>query len=255
MCRVTTGRGRELGPLDLHVWLARPEEVTDPALAAAYEALESGEERACRLRLRSDEHRRERLVSVALLRTTLSRYVKIDPAAWTFERLAEGRPELVPGQCDLPLRFNVSHTAGLVACAVTVGRDVGVDVEWTGRRGETVAVADRYFSPAESRALNAFPASRQRERFFEYWTLKESYIKARGLGLRIPLGRFSFRIEDGEPVAISFDPEIEDDPSAWQFTLDRPSSEHVLAVAVRRGAERDLTVRIRHAVPLRDAGA
>ena len=51
----------------------------------------------------------------ALVRTTLSRYAEVDPAAWRFERNRYGRPHLLAGQCDRDLRFNLSHTRGLIA--------------------------------------------------------------------------------------------------------------------------------------------
>src|SRR6185436_18685723 len=101
------------------------------------------------------------------------------------------------------LHFNLTNTRGLVACAVSVAHaEVGVDAEALDRSGETVAIADRYFSTEEVRALRALPESAQRQRFFAYWTLKESYIKARGLGLRLPLDQFSFRL--GESIGIAF---------------------------------------------------
>ena len=84
---------------------------------------------------------------------------------------------------------------------------MGVDVEDTERSGETVEIADQFFSPLEAAALRALPADRQRARFFDYWTLKEAYIKARGMGLAIPLEQFSFLLDDWPaPIRVAFDP-------------------------------------------------
>jgi len=229
---------------ELHVWLARPEAIPVRALEA-YLRLESADERARRLRLRFERHRIERLVSVALVRTSLSRYASVAPADWVFERNDRGRPDLVPGQCDPALAFNLSHTRGLVACAVTRQAEIGVDVEWIARRGRTTAIADRFFSLQEVRDLRALPAAERRDRFFDYWTLKESYIKARGMGLAIPLRAFSFHLADAPPIRISFEPSLEDDPSSWQFELYRLGDAHRLAVGVRRGAVADLRVEVR----------
>ncbi len=122
----------------------------------------------------------------------LSRYADVAPRDWPFRIDEHGRPELAARPAGTPdLRFNVSHTNGLVACAVTVGREVGVDVEHTGRR-LVHDVAERFFSPREVADLRACPAADQPVVFFDYWTLKESYIKARGLGLALPLRQFSF---------------------------------------------------------------
>ena len=252
MVRRPAGRER-LERDEVRVWTAVPESIDDPVVLDAYEVLESGDERARRLRLHFDRDRHERLVSNALVRTTLSRYADVEPGKWVFERNEHGRPDPASGQCELPLRYNLSHTKGLVACAVTLGREIGVDVECIERRGDAVAIADRYFAPAECRELRACPAERRRERFFEYWTLKESYIKARGLGLRIPLRRFAFHLAEGHPIRISFDAELEDDACDWQFALFRPEPTHVMAVAVRRGRGPDLTIRVRRS-PVRNPG-
>ena len=134
----------------------------------------------------------------------------------------------------MPLEFNLAHTRGLVACAVALGRDVGVDVEWLGRRGRTLEIAERYFSPSEVRDLRATPGPDRKERFFRYWTLKEAYVKARGEGLRLPLRRFSFHL-DGPAVRVSFESDS-DDPRAWQFLIECPTPSHLLAVAVRRAS-------------------
>ena len=223
--------------------------MTDGATLAAYDRLLTPDERAKTRRFHFARDRHDCLITRALVRTTLSRYAEVDPAAWRFELNRYGRPHLAAGQCDPDLRFNLSHTRGLIACAVTIGLEVGVDVETMYRTGETVAIADRYFSAAEVNALRALPESRQRERFFEYWTLKESYIKARGMGLALPLDQFSFLLDGGPPIGIAFDPRLEDHPGDWQFDLRRPTPDHVLAVGVRRGPGPDLAIRVERIVP------
>ena len=95
------------------------------------------------------------------------------------------------------LRFNISHTDGLIACAVTIGREVGVDVEHINRH-LTHDVADRFFAPREVADLQSLPDEEQQRVFFDYWTLKEAYIKARGFGLALPLGDFAFTLQSAE---------------------------------------------------------
>jgi 4'-phosphopantetheinyl transferase len=230
--------------------MAFPDELGDPSLLERYRALMSPEELAKEKRFRFESSRRECVVTRALVRTTLSRYAHVAPEAWRFESGPHGRPELVPGQCCEPLRFNLSHTDGLIACAVALGRDIGIDVETTERPGETVAIADRFFSPSEVRDLHALPMERQRPRFFDYWTLKEAYIKARGFGLALPLEQFSFHITGEGPIRISFDPRLEDDPETWQFARYCPTPTHVLAVAVRKERDRPLTIEVARTTPL-----
>lgn len=135
-----------------------------------------------------------------------------------------GRPELK----DRRVRFNLSHTRGLIAVAVTRSADIGVDVEDMQRRSDGTSVADRFFSPIETAALFALPQAEQPERFFRYWTLKEAYIKARGLGLAIPLDQFSFAFD---PLRIAFDG-INDKPQRWAFHQEPVGERHMLALCI-----------------------
>lgn len=233
---------------EVHVWYLIPDELRDPHVLAAYEALLAGSERQRRARYHFEHSRREYLLTRALARTTLSRYADVAPAAWTFRENAYGRPEVdVAGYGWL--HFNLSNTRGLIACAVARDHEVGVDVEDTERHGETVDIADRFFSPVEVAALRALPETAQRGRFFDYWTLKEAYIKARGMGLAIPLDQFSFLL-DRPSIHIAFDPRLDDDASTWQFQQFGWSPRHRAAAAVRRGAGPDLRFVDRRTVPL-----
>lgn len=229
---------------EAHLWSARPAAFTDPARRARLRAMLTDEERARIDRLRFARDRRTALVTRALARVTLSRYCETPPQRWRFRTNEHGRPEI--SSPASPLRFNVSHTEGLVVCLVSRGRELGVDAESLKRDRRWLALADRYFSPAEARALREVPAAGRRLRFLEYWTLKESYVKARGRGLTLPLSGFSFDLpapmRDGN--RIRFTPAVDDEPARWQFTLERLGADHIVASAVdRAGAAR---VRIAH---------
>ena len=78
------------------------------------------------------------------------------------------------------------------------------------------------------------PASQQRRAFFDYWTLKEAYIKARGKGLAIPLDKFAFVLRSGEPIRMECHAELCDEPADWQFMQLDLSARHRLALAMRR---------------------
>lgn len=245
-------------PDEAHVWFAEPEACADAALVEAYITWLSPEERARRLRFHFDEHRHEYLITRALVRSTLSRYADVAPEDWQFRPNAYGRPEIAGPVGPLgpngapPLRFNLSNTKGLVVCAVTSGREVGVDVEYADRAVRSLEVADRFFAPSEVEALFALPQEAQGERFIMYWTLKESYIKARGMGLAIPLDHFAFVIEEGRPPSITFDPRLKDDPDAWQFSRFRPTKRHRIALALAKGEPQEERARVvvRRTVPL-----
>jgi 4'-phosphopantetheinyl transferase len=214
----------------------------DQARRAAFLGLMNDGERARHQRFLFEPKRDEFLVTRALVRTTLARYAGIDPRALGFRANAWGRPEIEAPAEHARIRFNVSNTYGMVALLVADDREVGCDVEDIDRKGATTTVADRFFSAREVADLHQVSEARQRARFFDYWTLKESYIKARGMGLAIPLGDFSFSLEEDRPIAIAFDPALDDDPASWQFAQLRPSARHLISVAIRRRDEPDLAV-------------
>lgn len=239
-----------LSPGEVHLWFAVPDELREAELLARYRSWLAPHERDRLARFRFEKHRHEYLVTRALVRSTLSRYAPVPPAEWTFGANAYGCPHVATPPALPRLRFNLSNTLGLVACAVALDVELGVDVEDTERAGETVQIADRFFSPTEVAELRALPPERQRSRFFDYWTLKESYIKAKGKGLAIPLEQFSFHLAEGQPVRISFDPRLKDDPAAWQFVQNTPLPGQRLALAIGRGAgQPDFTVVPRWVVP------
>jgi 4'-phosphopantetheinyl transferase len=232
------------------VWHVVPEEVRDPGLLGRYRELLSGPERARQERFRRARDRHRYLVTRALVRATLSQYADVDPRAWAFREGAHGRPEIA-GPVGTPrLVFNVSHADGLIACLVGLDREIGIDVENRDRAGRTLEIAERFFSPTEAAALRRVAENGQRARFLEYWTLKEAYLKARGIGLRLPLESFSLHVEEGAPIRVSFDPTLDDDPASWQFALLHPTPRHVLAVALRRRGEPDLAIELEPCVPL-----
>ena len=244
-----------LDPTEAHLWLVEPDSIGQPELLRAYERTLAEDELERRDRFRFPEDQHLFLVSHALVRTALSKYVDVPPERWRFVTNEYGRPAIAEPSNVSSLIFNLSHTKGLAACLVALDREVGVDVEDFGRSGDLLGVADRYFSPSEVRDLRALPQDQQWRRFFCYWTLKESYIKAKGKGLTIPLEQFSFDLDrrDGSGIRISFDSRLEDDPAAWQFFLFSYGRRHTVAGSVRqRGAA--VSLRVRDTVPLADTG-
>ena len=223
----------------------RIEDDVEPRVLERLGALLSEEEHGRLGAFRFERDRRQFLLAHALVRSTLSRHTGRDPRAWRFVSNRWGRPEIDRPRAFRGLRFNLSHTRGLVAVLVAWEHEVGVDVEETTRPHAGLEIADRYFSAQEAAALRALPPAEQGERFLEYWTLKEAYIKARGMGLSLPLDRFSFAPRPSPPT-ITFAAPSDDDPEAWQFGQLRPSASHLLAWAIRRQRRRDLEVRVVH---------
>ena len=180
----------------------------------------------------------------ALLRGTLTRLAiesgqPVAPPDWRFSVGDHGKPEPVVPPGLPPFRVNLSHTRGFAAVAVALGREVGVDVEWLDRTNLTADLAGRFFAPAECAQLAGLSPEAEKQALFAFWTLKEAYIKAVGMGLALPLGAFAYTLD---PLSIAFDERIPDDPKNWFFRRLRPTGGHVLALALRHEAPERATL-------------
>jgi 4'-phosphopantetheinyl transferase len=194
------------------------------------------------------------LTGRALLRTTLSRYAPVPENAWVFETNAYGCPYVAEPTALRDLRFNLSHTEGLVACAVTRRGEVGVDVEHTAREVDPLALAPAVFAPPEVRDVAATPPEARRQRFFAYWTLKEAYIKARGMGISLALDGFWFEL-DGPAPRIHFSDRCPDREDRWHVRRWQPTPSHALALAVATPSGRPPSLVVRWVVPSLPASA
>jgi 4'-phosphopantetheinyl transferase len=218
----------------IHLWYSRVPIEIEPGLSAQYMSLLTPAEAAQLKRFYFDKDKRRYLTTRALVRSVLSRYAPIEAHAWRFEPTSHGRPVITnPHPLAQRLSFNISHTDSAVVLAVTTGRDIGVDIEST-ERNAPLEVADRYFSAHEAAALRSLPPAEQPHRFWELWTFKESYIKARGLGLSLPLHKFSFHFEHPGGVHISFEEELNESPARWELMQLRLDADHLLALCVQR---------------------
>jgi 4'-phosphopantetheinyl transferase len=238
--------GSRLGSDEAHVWYLIPSDVPCELLER-YGGLLSDAERAREARYVFEPSRIEYRLTRALVRTVLARYTDLDPRDLRFVEDSHGRPALDP---RMDLSFNLSNTHGLIVCAVARGRQIGVDVEWIDHPTLTLDIADQYFSKIEVAELRALPREQQRDRFFDYWTLKEAYIKARGLGLAIPLDRFSFLLGGEGPVQIEIDPSLGDAAPGWWFTQLALTPRHKTALGVSVNAGEMLRLKVERTVPL-----
>ncbi len=202
-----------------------------PALWPLLDAAEQA--RADRFRFAQD--RESYVAAHALLRTMLSRRAPVAPADWRFVAAPGGKPMLEPSLGQPDLTFSLSHTRGMVACAVGAGCDLGVDVEHCERSLPVVELAQRFFPPAEADLIASLPPAQRDAGFYRLWTLKEAYTKAIGLGIAAPLGAFAFRLEP-RPVSIVFLTPGADQPGTWHFAEWQPAPWHRLALAVRGSA-------------------
>ena len=220
-----------------HLWYLNPASLTAQTLERGL-ALLSTEEMARYKRFLVPVPAQTFLAARILVRSVLSLYYPLDPAAWRFESNPWGRPYIANPEAPPGLVFNLSHKPGLVTCLAGMGRDLGVDVEdCSANRTYLIEIASRFFSPSEASGLLELPEAMRPQRFFELWTLKEAYIKARGRGLSLGLSHFSFAIGEQIPPMVHFDEGFDDDPQSWDFRFFRPDERHLIATAVRRSPD------------------
>jgi 4'-phosphopantetheinyl transferase len=210
-------------------WCWHTATIDPPAVSALETGLSPGErDRAARFVFPDD--RRDYVAAHALLRRVLSRHGPHPPAAWRVDAREGGKPCLPGEQAGAPaLGFSLSHTRGIVACAVTRGADVGIDVESIGNRGARPG-AEEILAPAETVALQALPAGARPGRFTELWVLREAWVKGRGEGLwtAAPAAiQFGFEGPDG------LERRGEAEAGAWEFALLTVAQDARLAVAAR----------------------
>ncbi|MFF4227963.1 4'-phosphopantetheinyl transferase family protein [Streptomyces sp. NPDC001820] len=215
------------------LWLLPEQAVDGFAAALGGTRLLTADERA-RLERRLTPGARRRYLGARLLcRYALSARTGRPPDRWRFRLGEHGRPEPEPEEEGV--RFNLSHTEGLIACVVTQGRGCGVDVGPTPSTAELVTHLGRRLAPAERAELAATPSGARAARASELWVLKEAYLKARGTGLCRSLGGFSFLTTAAGRIAVH-DPEQPAGADArWWFDLLHPGPQHVLAVATEDG--------------------
>ena len=208
-----------LADRDVHVWFAHfgP---GDPAATEFDALLDAGE------RSRADRfvfaHHRERFVRAhGVLRRVLAAYTGQHPAELSFIAGHYGKPALAGSR---GVAFSLSHSGDGVAIAVTVGHEIGVDIEIPRVMSDRDDLVRRYFSASEIAAYDSIESARRDEAFFRLWTRKEAFVKGIGLGLSRPLD--SFTVGLGIPVRLDAPGDV-----AWSLHHLDPGESFVGAVA------------------------
>jgi 4'-phosphopantetheinyl transferase len=211
--------------------MARTDNVTPSHLTEQFLPLLDQEEMTRYRRFHFDEDRYTYLAAHALVRLTLSRYAQCEPAQWRFTAGEKGKPEISPTAGIPPLHFNLSHTKGMVACVVVLGRECGVDVECARQMKDMRGIAEMVFSDIEVCYLNRQTEADWPQQFFKYWTLKEAYIKAIGQGLSAPLKKITFDTSSSTIHASYAEESLAQ--TGWQFDHWQPTATHHMSVAVK----------------------
>ncbi|MEO9614008.1 MAG: 4'-phosphopantetheinyl transferase superfamily protein [Nitratireductor sp.] len=212
-----------------------------PAEQADCLQLLSREERQRHESFKAESARQQFLAARGLVRTSLSRYRDIAPRDWRFATNRHGRPYIADCHGVSDLHFSLSHTHGMVVCAVGGVAELGVDVEHRARAGPVDDLAKSVLAPPEQARFDALADDRRGAFFFTLWTLKEAYLKARGLGMSLPVEGVWFDV-DGVRPAVHFTNAIADNPWRWTFRSLQLMG-YALGIAVSTSVEPDLVLR------------
>ncbi|MGA9393036.1 MAG: 4'-phosphopantetheinyl transferase superfamily protein [Candidatus Sulfotelmatobacter sp.] len=161
------------------------------------------------------------IVTRGILREMLGKYVNRAPGELEFDYGPNGKPSL---RTDAQLQFNISHSQGIALLAFSLGRRLGVDVEFI-REIAGEEISEHYFSPQEVAELRSLPPPLRDEGFFLCWTRKEAYVKARGEGLHVPLNSFRVTLTPGKPEQLRTT-----DGLQWSLHSLSPDAHYVGAV-------------------------
>lgn len=222
----------EIAGGQVHVWRVALNPPA-PTLARLWPTLTPDEQqRAERFHFQRD--RDHFIAARGALRAILARYLRAEPGLLRFSYSSYGKPDLAHGAGDPPLTFNLSHAHELALIAVARGRLLGVDIEWVRPDMSGEEIAERFFSPREVAALRAVPPPQRHEAFFNCWTRKEAYIKARGEGLSHPLDQFDVSLAPGEPAALLGTRGDPAELARWSLQALAPGPGYVAALAAER---------------------
>ena len=222
----------QLDTSDIHLWFADTRDFPLQQLEERCLQWLSEQERIKFAKYKVVSSRHEFLLGQFLLRTTLSDYGKNLPREWLFVLGEYGKPELSAELAvEMPC-FNLTHSKGKVVLALSLQQQIGIDLEAAREQRRIRKIAQRHFSQAETEQLFALPEQSHLTRFYELWTLKESYIKATGKGLSESLCSFGFDISI-DSMRFWLQNDDADEAHHWQFWQLDAGSDFCLALACR----------------------
>jgi 4'-phosphopantetheinyl transferase len=215
---------------EIHVWIAplhHPEKTNQRLFVWL-----SDDERVRADRFRFEKDRSRFIVGRGILRQLLASYLDEEPQTIQFDYGEFGKPALLSDASDLC--FNLSHANEMAVYVISRGRKVGIDIEYIQPVPEMEQIARQFFSAKESDLLGNLRATQKLEAFFNCWTRKEAYIKAKGEGLSMPLHQFDVAFLPDEParlLATRCDPL---EASRWEMISFCPASNYIAALAAEK---------------------
>ena len=215
---------------DVHLWRANLDQ-SNECVKQITQMLSDEEQRKTE-RFHSDKDRKRFIVTRGVLRTILSCYLDVEPSRLRFGYRSHGKPYLVEKSNGEEICFNLSHSHNLSLYAFTRSRQIGVDIEYIRTIKEAGQIVARFFSSNEHAMWQQLPEGQKQEAFFNCWTRKEAYIKARGEGLSLPLDQFDMSFDPGKRAALLIASGASDESSRWLLRALQPGLGYAAALVV-----------------------
>jgi 4'-phosphopantetheinyl transferase len=224
------GADVQLSAHEVHVWRISLQQRA--STVACLQTMLARDEVTRAERFHFAKDRQHFIVARGVLRMLLGRYVGQEPGQVQLRSNAYGKPFLLLPAQKTSLHFNLSHSHDLALIACTYAGQVGIDVEYMRPDIEYEQLAQHFFSPSEQQMLQAHPDAAKQQAFYTCWTRKEAYIKARGMGLSLPLDLFDVSLDPAEPAALLESREDPLETTRWVLHTLHPCPGYAATLAV-----------------------
>ncbi|HWQ18484.1 MAG TPA: 4'-phosphopantetheinyl transferase superfamily protein [Methanotrichaceae archaeon] len=185
--------------------------------------------------LRFEKDKKWFIAGRGVLRQILGRYLCIEPGQLQFCYGPHGKPYLTAEFGGDELRFSLAHSNDLAIYAVTLSREIGVDLEYSRILPDAEEIAARLFSIRENAAWLRLPAEKKQDAFYVCWTCREAYVKALGSGLAQPLGEPDESLRLLEPGWLSHAAHDPVEAARWSLKVLVPAPGYIGALAMAGG--------------------
>lgn len=211
---------------EVHLWLANLN-ISSQDIARLTNTL-STDEIARANGFRFDRHKNRFIAARGYLRQILSSYLQKSSEEITFEYSDRGKPKLL----NTNLQFNVSHSQDIALYGFTNHNLIGIDIEYLRSNVECAKIAKRFFNEREYQIINNLSPEKQAQAFFQFWTIKEAYLKATGEGLGGGLETVEIEFNYNLETKIKAIANNKIEPNNWFFKSFIPERDFVATVAV-----------------------
>ena len=216
-----------------HIWFCHPSEFDNSYELDLAKNWLSKEELKKYQKIFYKEDRIQYLVSHVMLRRVLSEYIDLHPKLWQYDSNSYGKPFISYKHKIINLQFNLSHTRRLIALIITQKENCGIDIELIRPLNDYFNIARLVFSQNERITMSKINNNDVlKNYFFSLWTLKEAYIKARGIGLSLDLKKISFSFGKNKSINLFIESELHDHSDSWQIDLFPVNPDHMCGVCL-----------------------